>query len=99
ASLRAEVPPANVDLLFEDNAAGGSAAKPITVGQLNAFLKGELEAILPPVFYVWGEISNFRTYDRGHAFFTLKDSAEIPCIIWKDDLARLKFRPKDGLSV
>ncbi len=47
-----------------------------------------------------GEISNFRTYDRGHAFFTLKDKvSELPCVLWKDALARLKFRPKDGLAV
>jgi exodeoxyribonuclease VII large subunit len=79
---------------------GGTVGKPLSVRQLNALISELLTFTLPPAFFVQGEISNFRTYDRGHGFFTLKESgAEIPCIIWKDDLARLKFRPKDGMCV
>jgi exodeoxyribonuclease VII large subunit len=79
---------------------GGSVSHPLSVSQINAMLKGVLEAVLPPAFFVQGEISNFRTYDRGHAFFTLKDaSAELPCVLWKETLGRLKFKPKDGLAV
>ncbi len=79
---------------------GTSAAKPISVGELNAMVNQVLLAALPPAFFVSGEISNFRTYDRGHAFFTLKEAgAELPCVLWKDGLARLKFRPKDGMAV
>jgi len=78
----------------------GSAQKPLTISQANTLLAHALAAALPAVFFVQGEISNFRTYDRGHAFFTLKDAgAELPCILWKDALARLKFKPKDGLAV
>lgn len=81
-------------------AMGGTAERPWTVAQLNACLNQLLSSALPPAFFVQGELSNFRTYDRGHAFFTLKDAgAELPCILWKDALARLKFKPKDGLSV
>jgi len=81
-------------------AAAGSAHKPLTISQANTLLAHALAAALPAVFFVQGEISNFRTYDRGHAFFTLKDAgAELPCILWKDALARLKFKPKDGLAV
>ena len=25
--------------------------------------------------------------------------AELPCVLWKDGLARLKFKPKDGMAV
>jgi len=83
-----------------DEIAGGTAVRPLSVGQVNGFLNQTLSLVLPPTFFVQGEISNFRTYDRGHAFFTLKDAAaELPCILWKDGLARLKFRPKDGLAV
>lgn len=79
---------------------GSSASKPISVGELNAMVNQVLGAALPPAFFVSGEISNFRTYDRGHAFFTLKEAgAELPCVLWKDGLARLKFRPKDGMAV
>ncbi len=79
---------------------GGTPTHPWSVSQVNACLNQLLDSALPPSFFIQGEISNFRTYDRGHAFFTLKDSsAELPCIIWKDALARLKFKPKDGLAV
>ncbi len=75
-------------------------ARPLTVGQINALVNQTLDEALPAAFFVQGEISNFRTYDRGHAFFTLKDAgAELPCVLWKDALQRLKFRPQDGLSV
>ena len=71
-----------------------------TVKQVNALVQQTLATHLPAVFLVQGEISNFRTYDRGHAFFTLKEpGAELPCILWKDGLERLKFRPRDGMAV
>jgi len=79
---------------------GGTETKPLTVGQVNALIQQVLSGTLPPVFYIAGELSNFRTYDRGHAFFTLKEpGAELPAVMWRDNLARLKFRPKDGMAV
>lgn len=79
---------------------GLAAEKPLTVRQVNGMVQQCLAATLPPVLYIVGEISNFRTYDRGHAFFTLKEpGAELPCVLWKDGLARLKFKPRDGLAV
>jgi exodeoxyribonuclease VII large subunit len=81
-------------------AMGGSVQRPWSVAQLIACVNNLLTRALPPAFFVQGELSNFRTYDRGHAFFTLKDAgAELPCILWKDALARLKFKPRDGLAV
>jgi exodeoxyribonuclease VII large subunit len=78
----------------------GTPTKPLTVRQVNALVNSVLNVALPPAFFIAGEISNFRTYDRGHAFFTLKEAgAELPCVLWKDALARLKFRPKDGMAV
>jgi exodeoxyribonuclease VII large subunit len=78
----------------------GTAAKPLSVKQVNALVNQVLLGSLPPSFFIQGEISNFRVYDRGHAFFTLKESgAELPCVFWKDGLARLKFKPKDGMAV
>jgi exodeoxyribonuclease VII large subunit len=95
------VPPAKSrDDEAREMAMGGSAQRPWSVAQLNACINNLLARALPPAFYIQGELSNFRTYDRGHAFFTLKDAgAELPCILWKDGLARLKFKPKDGLAV
>ncbi len=71
-----------------------------SVKQVNAMVNQTLLAHLPGALRVQGEISNFRTYDRGHAFFTLKEpGAELPCVMWRDALARLKFKPADGLEV
>ena len=78
----------------------GTAQKPLTVAQVNSLVNQLLLNAIPGVLFIQGEISNFRTYDRGHAFFTLKEpGAELPCVLWKDALARLKFKPKDGLAV
>jgi exodeoxyribonuclease VII large subunit len=92
--------PGVADPIGKTMSEGGSAEHPWSVSDLNACVSQLLAGSLPGAFFVEGEISNFRTYDRGHAFFTLKDSAsELPCIMWKDALARLKFKPKDGLAV
>ncbi|HVT79470.1 MAG TPA: exodeoxyribonuclease VII large subunit, partial [Phycisphaerae bacterium] len=81
-------------------AAAGSAKQPLTISQTNTLLAHALDSALPATFFVQGEISNFKTYNRGHAFFTMKDAAaELPCMMWKDNLERLKFKPKDGLAV
>lgn len=80
--------------------AAGTGGPVRTVKQINAIIQGVLAQHLPATVWVQGEVSNFRTYDRGHAFFTLKEAgAELPCIMWKDALTRLKFRPGDGLEV
>lgn len=90
--------------LSDDEPVGGGAVPcdpPVrSVRQVNALLQQTLAMHLPPLFLVQGELSNFRTYDRGHAFFTLKEpGAELPCVMWKDALAKLKFRPRDGMAV
>ncbi len=78
----------------------GTATKPLSVGAVNALVNQVLAGTLPETFFIAGEVSNFRVYDRGHAFFTLKEAgAELPCVLWKDGLGRLKFRPKDGMAV
>lgn len=71
-----------------------------TIKQVNALIQQTLSTHLPAVFCIQGELSNFRVYDRGHAFFTLKEpGTEIPCICWKDKLAQLPFKPTDGMAV
>lgn len=74
--------------------------RPLTVSQVNALIQGVLAAHLPSIILVQGEISNYRTYEKGHAFFTLKEpGAELSCVCWKDCLARMKFKPRDGMEV
>src|SRR5256885_14285483 len=63
----------------------------------------ELRAVLGegfPAVWVEGEISNFRLYGSGHAYFTLKDAeAQLRCVLFRNRGRRIKFEPADGLHV
>jgi exodeoxyribonuclease VII large subunit len=49
---------------------------------------------------VAGEISGYKVSQSGHAYFTLKDSgAQLRCVLFRNALRYLKFRPHDGLAV
>ena len=45
----------------------------ISVSELNRIAREALERNLP-LLWVAGEISNFKRYDSGHCYFTLKDA-------------------------
>ena len=50
--------------------------------------------------WVQGEISNFSRPSSGHIYFTLKDlSAQIRCVMWRTQAARLKIPIHDGQQV
>ena len=77
------------------------AAKPYSVSSLTAELKGVLEAKYTRI-YVEAEISGWRLYPSGHAYFTLKDSgAQISAVMFASSLARCKAAAglKDGAKV
>lgn len=72
-----------------------------TVSDLTRRLRLLLETT-PDLQAVWveGELSNFSRPASGHVYFTLKDSsAQLRCVIWRNDAARLKFTPADGMLV
>jgi exodeoxyribonuclease VII large subunit len=72
-----------------------------TVGQLNALVKVTLDGGLPPRLTIVGEISNWnRNATSGHCYFTLKDeSSQLPCVMWRSDAVKLKFKAENGLKV
>ncbi len=72
----------------------------LTVSELTQQIKSTLERTFGRVM-VRGEISGFRgPHPRGHLYFSLKDEgACIDVKIWASVAQRLKFKPKDGLSV
>ena len=77
------------------------AIKPYSVSGLTAELKATLEAKWTRI-YVEAEISGWRLYPSGHAYFTLKDSgAQISAVMFASSLARCKVRDslKDGAKV
>ncbi len=50
--------------------------------------------------WVEGEISNFRSPDSGHLYFTLKDgNAQLKVVMFRSSARLLRFRPADGLQV
>ena len=74
----------------------------ISVSQLNRYVKSLIEddKKLSSVF-IQGEISNFKLHSfSGHAYFSLKDNnALIKCVCFRDNMARIKFNPQDGMKV
>ncbi len=71
----------------------------LTVAELTDQLRALLEERFPAV-WVEGEISNYRLYGSGHAYFTLKDAdAQLRCVLFRNRGRRIKFEPADGLSV
>jgi exodeoxyribonuclease VII large subunit len=68
----------------------------LTVSQLTGELRGVVEEGFPAV-WVEGEVSNFRLYTSGHAYFTLKDEgAQLRAVLFRTRMRRLRFEPGDG---
>ena len=73
----------------------------LSVTQLNEYLKMLLDGdrVLSSVF-VRGEISNFKLYSSGHAYFTLKDDAgQLKSVMFRSYFSRMAFLPEDGMRV
>ena len=82
-------------------AAPGQHPQPISVSALTASIKAALEPRLSRI-YVEAEISGWRLYPSGHAYFTLKDSgAQISAVMFASALARCRAAAelKDGAKV
>jgi exodeoxyribonuclease VII large subunit len=71
-----------------------------TVSEISGALKRTVEDAFGNV-RVRGEISGYRgPHSSGHAYFCLKDDrARLDAVVWKTAMARLKFRPEEGMEV
>jgi exodeoxyribonuclease VII large subunit len=70
-----------------------------TVSQISAEIKLILEDSYPGV-WVQGEISNFKLYNSGHMYFSIKDAnARIKAVMFQNANTGLAFAPKDGMEV
>jgi exodeoxyribonuclease VII large subunit len=50
--------------------------------------------------WVEGEISNLRSHDSGHLYFTLKDeNAQIRIVMFRSSARLLRFRPENGMQI
>ena len=75
--------------------------KPKTVTELTNEIKGRLEHDFGKVD-VEGEVSGFKVYPSGHAYFTLKDAgAQISAVMFASAFASCEFRDslKDGAKI
>ena len=71
----------------------------LTVSQLSQQLAAVMEERFPAV-WIEGEISNFKVYGSGHAYFTLKDEgAQLRCVLFRNRARRIRFEPRDGQHV
>ena len=70
-----------------------------TVSELNQSARDLLEEHFPGV-WVEGEISNFKLYPSGHAYFSLKDDAgQIAAAMFRFSTRDVKFEARNGLAV
>ncbi len=70
-----------------------------TVSEVNRTARRLLETGLPAL-WVAGEVANWTKARSGHRYFTLKDDrAQLRCVMWKRDAARLPVDPEEGMRV
>ena len=69
-----------------------------TVSELNRAAGELLEEAFPRV-WVEGEISNWKVYGSGHAYFSLKDDGgQISAVLFRATAKNFRFEPRDGLA-
>lgn len=74
----------------------------LTVTQITSYLKSYIDENKKlSGIYIKGEITDFKAnYYSGHFYFSLKDaSSEISCVMFRSYAERIRFVPKDGMSV
>ena len=68
----------------------------LSVGDLNRAIASSLEERFDTV-WVSGEISNFKAYDSGHWYFSLKDQeGQIRCVMFRGCNGQVGFMPQSG---
>jgi exodeoxyribonuclease VII large subunit len=75
------------------------AAVPLSVSVLTQQIQTHIETQFESVWVV-GQISNLTYHRSGHVYFTLKDDgAQLPGVIWKTSVSKIKFKLKDGMEI
>jgi exodeoxyribonuclease VII large subunit len=68
----------------------------LSVGDLNRAIASSLEERFD-ILWVSGEISNFKAYDSGHWYFSLKDEeGQIRCVMFRGRNGQVGFMPQSG---
>lgn len=72
-----------------------------TISQITGYLREIVDAD-PLLQDLWltGEVSNYSRSKAGHIYFTLKDAnAQLRCVLWRLQAARLAYLPNQGEAV
>ncbi|MDH5235604.1 MAG: exodeoxyribonuclease VII large subunit, partial [Gemmatimonadota bacterium] len=81
------------------HAPGESAESAIAVAELTETAKAVIEGAFPRL-WIKGEVSNLTKHRNGHWYFSLKDAAaQLSCVVWKRDVARIPSAPSEGMAV
>lgn len=85
----------------ETQPAQSNRSEPLSVSMLTRQIDSAIRGAFPSRVHVRGELSNVSLHRAsGHLYFTLKDEgACIDCVMWRSDVARLKFQPEDGMEL
>ncbi|MBU6175871.1 MAG: exodeoxyribonuclease VII large subunit, partial [Planctomycetes bacterium] len=79
--------------------AGTNQDSPLTVTQLNTWIKRTLEKNIPTI-WIEGEIGSLTRSNAGHIYLNLKDSeSQIACVVWRSTLERIDVDLSEGMAV
>lgn len=73
----------------------------VSVTDINRYIKS-LVSFDTNLSHIWirGEVSNFKVYNSGHAYFSLKDqNSVLKCVMFSNYMQQVDFRPADGMKV
>lgn len=83
----------------EPETRGHTPDAPLSISQLNWYIKNLLEQSLPSLWAA-GEVSDLSRPSSGHLYFTLKDEqSQIRAVIWRSAAQRIPFKLEDGMSI
>jgi exodeoxyribonuclease VII large subunit len=78
---------------------GASRDSAISISELNDRTRNLVEQSFG-VFWVRGEVTDFKKNKNGHWYFCLRDhNSQMPCVVWNSDQFRIPAPPDDGMEV
>jgi exodeoxyribonuclease VII large subunit len=78
---------------------GTSRETAIGISRLNEATKNLVENSFG-MFWVRGEVSDFKAHRNGHWYFSMRDrSSQVSCVMWSKDQAGVPAPPDDGMQV
>ena len=78
---------------------GASRESPISISDLNDRTRELIDKSFG-VFWVRGEVTDFKRHKNGHWYFCLRDhNAQMSCVVWSSNQFRIPAPPDEGMEV